>query len=227
MSTHIAPQPVQLRLIHGKGLSKPNIFAKEAQKQRLELGSIFIDTYKRQLWINKRVQQIWHGTKSEAQKILTQTGAENSETLAMITRIRTSFLISINHTHAPGLEVLLDSLALLACHSHQIITAQIDSVPTPSHYTRAYTSSDFFALDSKGQKTNLKQPNELAATLRTKDLDFDTSAFEKEIVAGALSALSLPVKRAEKSINHQQITRFLLSIFTALNQKKLLTPKHK
>lgn len=227
MSTHIAPQPVQLRLIHGEGRSKPNTFAKEAQKQRLELGSIFIDAYQRQLWINQQLQQIWHNTKSEAQKILSESGTKNSETLAMIKKIRTSFLLSINCPHVSELDELLDSLALLACHSHQIITAQIDSVPTPNRYTHAYTSSDLFALDSKGKKTNLKAPSELAATLKNKDLDFDTSAFEKEIAEGALSALSLPVKRAEKYINHQQITRFLLSIFTALNQKKLLSPKHK
>lgn len=221
--THTATPKTHLRLVHSVGprIAKPKV--NHVRKDRIALATIFSDPLSRHQWINQRTLEILHDSKKGMEEIVNHQSTETESRLVLIRAVRDSFLISINHNPSEEVSKLLDTIALLAIHSYRLLGTTIKTIPLPIDYTEAYTSSDFYTLDPQGQKMNMKAKTDLAKVIHRKDFAIDTSDFEREIAESALAALELRIRRFKSKITREQLSRFTLSIFTALTQEKLLT----
>ncbi len=221
--THTAVPQTHLRLVHSAGpsITKPKV--NHVRKDRIALASIFSNPLSRHQWINQRTLEVLHYSKSGMEEIVNHQSPDSEARLVLIRAVRDSFLISIDHTPSEEISKLLDTIALLAIHSYRLLGTTIKTIPLPIDYTEAYTSSDFYTLDPHGQKMHMKSKIDLAKVIDRKDFAIDTSDFEREVAEGTLAALDLRIKRIKSKVTRAQLSRFILSIFTAFTQEKLLT----
>lgn len=213
-----------LSLIQGTGTQAD--VAKEVPpiaQTRIRLATIFIDPTRRQRYIREEIHNFWRQAEVAIQQLLkTNTDtSDNDSLLHFMQSIRKAFMASYELITTPQLEELLDKVSILAYHCLRQLRTQTRDLK-PNGYDTAFTSTDFYQYDPSSSQQALKPIDKLSVTIKHKDFELDTSIFEKELAEACISIIHYRLRMLAPDTPDSTFERYLLSVFTALNQRKHL-----
>lgn len=214
-----------LQLVEGAG-TQPDRAPSEDQfvsQSRIRLATIFIDPKARQHYINNEVVNFWRHSEVAIEQVLKlHTGAkEDDSMMPLIQNIRKAFTTSCLLPTNARLEQLLDKVAILALHCLRQLRARTRNLKTDA-YEKSSTSQDFYQYDPASGKNTLKPTDKLSNIISSKNFELDTSEFEKEVAIASTMAIHYRLRSLAPDIPESVFQRYLLSIFTAFNQRKYL-----
>lgn len=194
-----------------------------AAHTRIRLGTIFIDQSRRQAYIRDEIANFWLHSEAAIQQLLKINAevADEDSMLPVIQNVRRAFLINHQLAPHPQLEELLDKVAILALHCLKQLRKATRDIKT-AEYDSAFTSTDFYQYDPISGKKLLKNPKKLSVTISNKDFDLDTSTFEKDVAKASIAVIHYRLRLVAPNQPDTLFDRYLLSIFTAFNQRKHL-----
>ncbi len=196
------------------------------QKSRMQIATALLTVESRQKWVDYEVYSIWQKSASAITAALTSRDIATQKNVQLTSEIRDAYLTSIEVENTENLDRFMIMAAILASLAYDIINEKLAD-KRPINYRQAHTSSDLFKLNSDGTSMKIKTKAELAKVISGKDFMFDTSTFEKEVANAVVSTLRRQLGYYRPRMTEARLRRYLLSVFTAFNQRKLLVSSPK